>query len=659
MPRRSLAADWRYFVRGLSAWYANDGNTVDANWSRLDPGRAAARIVAQLTTGAAPSARQPVVTTQSTDGQSVGAKRFGIRADAILPTSVMKAVPTLRSTDGLQQVLLGLANEDWPAVTKAFRQCRSVLRHKAPELFDRIAGKIVSRIIHADDETALRDFCLCVEAPPHDPDWHRARAMLSESLFLDDDECLEIAENRWLQCVRDVDQIDEFSDAEKQIARSLLNTRIGHMSLAEIQDLADCGCGLSHEDDITELRERAAEFLEHAITACPDCADPWRMLIELYETVDDSTVLNATRKRMLAQFPEDLNTLAALAECALDDGDPLQARDYLLRAQRLKPLDHTLRVAAVTAHHKCARKFIRTAEFDAARVELGAAMSLAGSASVDRDKLVDRVTHFVLSAVLELSAENNSEADRWIDEALKIFTEPTAVHLQLTIEAARVNLPQSTIERFEGTWRDLAGKKCHTQTAGEMARLMSGEPRDDCPERVKYAADVLTYIKRANRVRFTCVDLRNVCEFLHVIDEHKLFEKHVDKGRRRFPDEPWFHLAAAEAEMDKGVYDCRRRLAFDGFSRVLEICDQSADADHQIMAEAARRRLSFLNEVGLRAPRKPRFSRGRSSPGPIFSDMPPDTINAVLEELGVEIDADGVAGEKKSAGNGKRQGTFW
>lgn len=663
IPRSSLAADWRYFVRGLSAWYANDAESVDANWNRLEPCRAASRIVEQLTAGESQSSGTRAARSENPDQRSATAGRFGTRASAVLPVSVMMAAPGLRSSDGLQQVLLELANEDWWAVIEAFRQCRSALRQTAPKLLDRIGRKVISRMVHSGEERALTEFLRCVEAPADDPNWNRARATLSEVCFAEGDDYLETAENRWKQCLRDIDRIDQFSDAEKQIARSLLNTRIGQMSVKEIQELSRCPCGLSHEDDIAELRERAVEFLEHAIAACPACIDPWRELIELYEVVDDSAALIASRKKMLAQFPDDPEMLVSAGKCELDNGDPLQAKDYLLRAQRLKPLDDALRAAVVEAHRECARKFVRATEFDTARTELDAALSVATRVSADKDSLVDRVTHVVLLAVLELAAGDDSEAGRYIDEALEMYADPTAANLQLAIEAARVSLPRSTVERFERAWRQQAKGKCHTQTAGVIARLLSGKTKFACPERAAYGADALTYIKRANRVRFTSADLCSVCEFLQIVGEDKLFEKHVEKGRKQFPDEPWFHFAAAQAEIRKGPSDCRRKRAIDGFSRVLEICQHSPEPKHQELAEISRYGLSFLKEAGLSAPRRPRSPSSPFGPsglgGLSFADRLFGAIGSMLDGVKANVGAHDDADEMETEADKNRQRTLW
>ena len=39
LPRSSPFADWKYFVRGLIAYYHQDGEALEANWGRLDSAR--------------------------------------------------------------------------------------------------------------------------------------------------------------------------------------------------------------------------------------------------------------------------------------------------------------------------------------------------------------------------------------------------------------------------------------------------------------------------------------------------------------------------------------------------------------------------------------------------------------------------------------------
>ncbi len=48
IPRASPFADWKYFVRGLAAYYREDAAGMQAIWGRLDAERFSARIAAPL-----------------------------------------------------------------------------------------------------------------------------------------------------------------------------------------------------------------------------------------------------------------------------------------------------------------------------------------------------------------------------------------------------------------------------------------------------------------------------------------------------------------------------------------------------------------------------------------------------------------------------------
>ena len=63
ISRGSPLADWRLFVRGLSAFYAREDERAEANWSRLEKSRPAARIARTLQL----AANMPGSANQSSD----------------------------------------------------------------------------------------------------------------------------------------------------------------------------------------------------------------------------------------------------------------------------------------------------------------------------------------------------------------------------------------------------------------------------------------------------------------------------------------------------------------------------------------------------------------------------------------------------------------
>ena len=48
LPRSSVLSEWKFFVRGLAAYYRGDAGETTANWNRLDPNRKAFPITQRL-----------------------------------------------------------------------------------------------------------------------------------------------------------------------------------------------------------------------------------------------------------------------------------------------------------------------------------------------------------------------------------------------------------------------------------------------------------------------------------------------------------------------------------------------------------------------------------------------------------------------------------
>ena len=48
LARSSVLSEWKFFVRGLAAYYRHDADDVKANWDRLDPKRKAFPIAQRL-----------------------------------------------------------------------------------------------------------------------------------------------------------------------------------------------------------------------------------------------------------------------------------------------------------------------------------------------------------------------------------------------------------------------------------------------------------------------------------------------------------------------------------------------------------------------------------------------------------------------------------
>jgi hypothetical protein len=255
------------------------------------------------------------------------------------------------------------------------------------------------------------------------------------------------------------------------------------------------------------------------------------------------------------------------------------------------------------------------------RGHLGAARELAFQGRWEEGRAELAVQHLcsqldrsfllpVHKAVFEFKAGDPEAGRRWMEEALAADADPAAVFLTLTIEADRYRLPrhlEGITAESDHRWSvSLKGKK-RIAAAGQMASVMSdylaSEPEDADYE--PYIERVLEYIRGCTRVRWEASDLRAVCIFLESVvidegfsDDEGLLKKLAQRGRKDFPHEPVFPLILGNLEMDKGPFYCDRRFAKQCFEQVVQAARASRSPRDARLAEAAERKLTFLNEVG-------------------------------------------------------------
>ncbi|MHB8900574.1 MAG: hypothetical protein ACYC6Y_17615, partial [Thermoguttaceae bacterium] len=130
IPRQSLFADWKFFVRGLMAYYRKDRVEMEANWDRLDPERVAAKIAAPLKVMAGiPSPQSDV--------------QLRMKVERLERQAASQAA--LSSLMRLRQLL---ADHDWPQLIKAFRSARQTLRGLAGDGYPRVVACLAGNLAH-------------------------------------------------------------------------------------------------------------------------------------------------------------------------------------------------------------------------------------------------------------------------------------------------------------------------------------------------------------------------------------------------------------------------------------------------------------------------------------------------------------------------------
>ena len=646
IPRHSPFADWKYFVRGLAAYYRHDAEQMRANWDRLAPERAGSRVAAALRSLLEP--HEGSVVDGSLTDWVVG-----------LVERHLWGQPVSAHCAHFQKLL---ADDDWHALIRTVRTLQSSLSAAAPELWDRVRELLYTTVVHRGDPDLLNDLAKAMHPLPIDPQWNRARALIWERL----EDGLDEAETYWSAYVDDLAKSTMFSAEERSLAQALVLERLGQQAIASgsspwddenddsyddepYEDEEEEEVGQSEEDDWEEDdSRRAVKYLERALQLAPHLRSAHESLAQAYDSASQPERAAEARRRLLAEFPDDLAAMKSLFQYHYRRDQMIQARDYALQAYRLKPTSQELQQLVVVGRMGAARIMALDGRWDEARTELNLAEQSASS-DIPRDNILVR------RAMVEFKAGDMAAGRKWMDEALAMAgRDPAGVWFALTIEAGRYGLPKDLdgiAAEVEHRWQSEITKKCRSAAAGAMSERLASflATEIDYPDRSYHVGRVLEYVRRCSRVRWAAEDLRNVCIFLNAVqlsgedfpDQADLLKRLVDKGRRSFPQEAAFHGIRAQLEIARGSYHCDRRLAQQCFEQARQSAQQSGRPEDSPFMELADQGLAFLEHVQEMSampfgpvPFPLEEEEEDDSPGFTFGDIV-DTIKRMAKTMGV------------------------
>lgn len=588
VPRASPFADWKYFVRGLAAYYRQDATEMQANWQRLDAGRFAARIAAPLKALANPG-------VVAADDPSV--------ADALarLGGQVLGGPILAR----LQQMQDFLSAGRWREAVKPFRAAVPLLRQTDSALPQRLMMVLYATFVRKGAPEALKELAKVAEPPPMDPHWNRGLAMAWERTKEGD---WTDAEDFWRAYLDDLAGLECLAPAERTLAQSLVWLRLGR-SLVDESSAVCPDCGVRHDPD-EEQQAQAVESFEKSLELAPDLLPAYQGLAEAYQEWDKPEKAAATHRRLVKRFPEHLDSLLFLATHYLKDDDPFTARDFTFRAQRLKPLDPQIKGLVCALHLGSARHHAMSSRWEEGRAELTAAEN-AGIPPADAPYVL------VQRAALEFKAGDWGLANRLLDRAKNELGEWAPILLVMSIESIRYALPKKIAEEFQDRWRVELKKSRRSRAAGEMSRLLyahvaTGLTYPGCEGHVQ---QLLGFLRRCSRVKWEEHHLRFVLEFLLFWEHHereredesprrfasvdatRLLWDLAAKARSKFPDNAFFQLLAGEMEMRKGPKKSDRQFAQECFQRALQLAQGANVPDSIDVAKRAREKLDALDRT--------------------------------------------------------------
>ena len=571
IPRQSLFADWKYFVRGLIAYYAREKSDMLSNWDRLDPDRAAAKIAGPLKVMAG-------VMSPLEDG-SLRSKVSRLEKQAT-DQVVLGQVMRIREA---------VSTHDWPKVLSTLRAVHGELRRVDAGLCDRLVLCLCGVLSHDGLVDELGRLSKVVEPPPDDPRWNRAKAVVREQ---SDADYPEDVIPYWRGYLCDLETLPTLSPSQRDLARGMVWQRLAGLCLQEARGLRGCDCGFDHTSEIEEAEEGAREAFGRSFALAPGFVPAYVAAAGFHLAADRPEEAAGVFRRLLEQVPDNLKALLYLGNYYLDEGDPGEARKFFERARELKPLDGDISDLVWKTHVEAACSLARSEEYDRARDELAAADRLQPARAGEFEVLARK-------AVLEAKAGNAGAERRFREQAQDQLIEPAPLWLAMAIEAGRYGLPRQEQWRYEKRWQDALRKRCRSETAGQMCRMLwdRWEMERLNPQHSELERCLLPYVRRCTRVKWRADDLRYVCEFLVATEELTLVEKFAKKGTRKHPQVGYFYYVIGMMEVARGPFRCDADRAVDHFEKAIELASESSDPRDRKVVENAKRAQSTLRSL--------------------------------------------------------------
>lgn len=568
VSRHSPFAEWKYFVRGLIAYYEHDKSDMLANWDRLDPDRAAAGIAAGLKVmaGVAPSVKDARLRAK------VGRLEKQVADQAVLGQ--------------LMKVRQFATDHNWPKVFKTLRTARGELRKLDEGVYGRIVSWLCGILVHDGLVDELERLSRSVDPLPIDPKWNRARALARERSDEYDD---YDAEEYWRKYLRDLKDVSSLSPSERNLAGGMVWLHLAGNGVEGAKYYRSCRCGTDHSLDIEEYEEEAMEAFERCLTLAPTYVPAYESLASFHLMAGRPDAAAQAWRRLLSRVPDNLDALLYLGMYYLSEDEPLKAREFAERARGQRPLDKKVGNLLWATHIGAARHYARDGQCEEARQELTTADQLQPARQNDYDVLARK-------AILETKAGCTDAARQYVEQAQELLFEPTALWLAMTIEAIRYDLPKEEAWLYEKRWQDALKRRCRSETAGLMCRMLHAHllTQPPYPHRSEHVQQLLKYLRRCSRVKWQADDLRTVCDFLNHERDEKLLVKFAKKGVKKWPEVALFHLLVGTAEIGKGPLRSDLRAAMEHLQEAIRLGSASNDPRDENVVKDAKRGMSLL-----------------------------------------------------------------
>lgn len=558
---RSPFLEWKVLLRGLMAHAAGDDARAAENFARLDPGRLPARLAAPLRFAVDPAFKQ----AQPSDS----ANALAARLRKLTPSPAAEHLRAIARELGRDKPL-----------SPAFKAAEAVvplLKTFAPDLVPRLANCLYHAVVNQGQPDDLAKYRRLFGSPPDDPNFHRLQAMIGEQI---DDPAGTHAHwlkyEAWLAA-----RPPGWPPAVADRARAEVWTHLG----------ANAGRALAAAEDDYEMgffappRRKKPKPLDPPAEACfaraaelaPDSPDAARRLFEALVAAKRPADAEVAARAYLARKPDDAFALVALGNLLRTQGRAADAAALLLRALPLNPLDKATRFHAASVVLAQARAALAGGKIADAKDAL-ALLDSHDALLADQTPAGRQALRSV--ALTKLGRADEAEAAR--AAALAVPGARLGVAYRLTIDAQLAKLKPADKKAAEQRWlAELAADPLPLEVnqlvaAYDMYHVDGVTYRGQKTHEKK----VLDQVPRCAGAAAPEIDFERLADLLLGKHEFKHAKKLTDALLARFPANPAFHLARAEAGMglDEREYHVEERVR-----RAKALAEKATDPRHRAL----------------------------------------------------------------------------
>jgi tetratricopeptide (TPR) repeat protein len=614
LARSSVLSEWKFFVRGLAAHYRGDSGENKANWDRLDPKRKAYRIAQRLR-------EFTEVDGSDTAGERIKALEKLAYREPIL--------------DRLRELNTELASQDWNKIFVRVGSLRQSLRRIDQKLAERLtlalAGMVIREAASSETDDAkriLNGFARVAEPTAIDPRWNRLWALMWDA---SDETAPSVSLDYWGRYIEDLKTIPELGEQERALAQAMVWSHMAEVTrelVAELEDDDETGpFGLPmpvrprsnpNQAEVLAAKMRVVDCLEKSLALAPLYRPTYELLVEIYRSWDAVDNFVAAARRLLAKFPDDLDTLALLAEHFAKNNDPAAALPLVVQARAMKPLDEALRELEWTIRVDLARSHALGKRWDQGRDQFVAALNLLPASKTSYHFLAQRV-------MFEAKAGERDLSNEYLEQARACLNEPTPLWLALAIESIRYRMTKATKDGYTKLWEADLRLKRQGETGGLMAALLDGlwKAGVEYTGRATHIKKVAAYVGPGSRLKYRQIDIENICEFLaHTNQNAATIDKLVTVGLKQFPRSALLNFKAAALETGKGSFSFGGYRARQCLDTALKLAEASTDPKETALVDPVKKALTLLNEMNKMPLGFPSFGNGKAGfPFGAFADF--------------------------------------